>query len=328
MLKTLATVLALSACLAQTADFKEKARFTIGGDGLWDYLTLDAAGKRLYVARETRVAVVDTASGKLVGEVPGLDGAHGVALVPELGLGFASSGKSGTVVAFDLEKLETRATIGVGRGADAILYDPASKLVFVFNAKSRDASVIDPKTKKVLGTIALPGKPEFGVSDGKGKIYVNLETTSELARIDARKLALESRIPLAPCTQPTGLAIDRETGRLFAGCRNRKLVVVDPERSRVLKSFDVGSNVDGVAFDPKRKLVFVPGGDGTMVVLREKSPEAFELHARFDTKKGARTIALDPESGRVYVVTADRGPAVSGEAHASVLPGTFVVLVY
>ena len=293
---------------------------------------MDDSGDHLYIARSNRVMVVDTASGKLVGEVTGVEGAHGVALVPKLNLDFATAGKLGQVLAFDLKSLKVVAEIKAGENSDAILYDSFTNRVFAFNGKSRNITVIDPKTKTVIGTIAVEGKPELGVSDGAGKIFLNFEDKSEVVAIDAKKMKVLHAYPLSPCEEPTGIAMNAATHHLFVGCGNGMAAVVDSRSGKVLQTLPVGKGVDGAAFDHSRKLAFFPAGEGNLNILRE-TKNGFEPFQKVTTQKGCKTVAVDSKSGKAYLPSAEYGPAPEASAEGKkrsrppMLPGSFAVLV-
>jgi DNA-binding beta-propeller fold protein YncE len=279
----------------------------LGGEGRWDYVTVDTAGNRLFIARQTRVMVVDIAGGKLLGEISGVDGAHGVALDYSTGHGFATAGRSGTVTMFDLATLEVLGTHPAAAGADAILYDPASKQVLTFNGDAHSASVIDPVSGEAVGAIPLGGKPEFGVAAGDGRVYVNIEDRGEIVEIDAPARRVARRWSLRPCVEPTGLAIDRLHHRLFSGCHNQLMAISDAAAGRLIATVPIGRGVDGNAFDPATGLAFSSNGEGTLTVVQEDSPSAFHRVATVATRQGARTMALDPRTHRIFTVTGDRG---------------------
>jgi DNA-binding beta-propeller fold protein YncE len=306
--------------------------YKLGGEGGWDYLTLDSSSRRLYISRATHVIVIDADSGKPVGDIPDTPGVHGIALAPELGRGFISNGREGTVTIFDLQTLKLISKVKVGENPDAILYDPATKRVFTFNGKSHDSTAIDATKGTVLGTIKLEGKPEFAASDGKGEIFVNIEDKSQLDAIDPAKLEVKSRWPLAPCEEPSGLSIDREHRLLFAGCDNKMMAVVDADSGKVLATPTIGDGVDATAFDPSTGLAFASCGEGVLTVVREESPNKFSVAENVKTQEGARTLALDDKTHQVFVVTAKFGPPPAPTAEQphprhSILPDTFVVLV-
>jgi DNA-binding beta-propeller fold protein YncE len=301
-----------------------------GNEG-WDYLTLDSEARRLYVTRGDRVVVLDLAREKVIGEIPGT-GVHGVALARELRRGFASAGGSDSVILFDLDKLTVLGQVSVGKGPDAILYDPFSRRVFVFGGESKSATAIEAADGKLAGTVDLAGKPEFGVSDGKGTIYVNIGDTNEVVAFGSRDLEVRSRWPLAPCERPTGLAIDRARGRLFVGCRSQRLAVLDTAGGKVLATLPIGRGVDGVAFDAMRGLAFASTGDGALTVVREDAPGHFVVVENATTLPGARTLALDPRTHRIYLPTAAFGPPPKAtpedpRPRGPMVPGSFVILV-
>jgi DNA-binding beta-propeller fold protein YncE len=306
--------------------------YKLGGEGGWDYLNLDSSSRRLYISRATHVIVIDADSGKPVGDIPDTPGVHGIALAPELGRGFVSNGREGTVTIFDIQTLKLITKVKVGDNPDAILYDPATKRVFTFNGKSHDSTALDAAKGTVLGTIKLEGKPEFAASDGKGEIFVNIEDKSQLDAIDPAKLEVKSRWPLAPCEEPSGLSIDRENRRLFAGCDNKMMAVVDADSGKVLATPAIGDGVDATAFDPGTGLAFASCGEGVLTVVREESPNKFSVAENVKTQEGARTLALDDKTHQVFVVTAKFGPPPAPTADQphprhSILPDTFVVLV-
>jgi DNA-binding beta-propeller fold protein YncE len=306
----------------------------IGGEGGWDYLTVDPAARRLYASHSTKVEVVDLDSGKKVGEVLNLSGVHGIAVAGDLNRGFISNGRSSTVTIFDLKTLATVADVKVtGENPDAILYDPASSQVFAFNGRSKNATVLEAKTGKVVGTIELGGKPEFATSDLKGRVFVNLEDLSEIAVIDAKTLAVKAHWPLKPCQEPSGMAIDRKHHRLLSGCDNKMAAVVDTENGKVVTTVPIGEGVDANAFDPETGLGFSSnGGDATLTVIHEDSPDHFTVVENVPTRKGARTMALDEKTHTLYLSTAQFGPAPAPTAEQprprpTILPNTFTILV-
>ena len=313
--------------------FKVSHRILLGGEGGWDALTVDGATHRLFVTHGTRIQVVDTQTDSILGEIPETPGVHGVALARDLGRGFTSNGRDSSVTMFDLKTLAVLGKVKLdARNPDAIEYDPGAKRVFVFNGGSASATAIDAQKGIVVGNVPLNGRPEFAAADGAGKVYVNLEDSSAVVAFDARTLRILHRWPLAPGEEPSGLAMDREHQRLFAGCANEKLVVLDAGDGHVVTVLPIGKNVDGVAFDPKRQLVFSSNGEGTLTVIHEDAPDKYSVLETIPTQKGGRTLALDEETGSVYVPTAEFGPPPAPTAdhphpRGSVLPGTFVVLV-
>jgi YVTN family beta-propeller protein len=324
---TLLGTMAALVAVASGADYKVVKTWKLGGDGGWDYLTADSAGHRLFIARSTRVMVIDTESGRQLGEIPDTTGVHGIALDYEIGRGFTSNGREDTVSVFDLKSLAVEKKIKVGSGPDAILYDPFSKRVFTFNGKGQDrsATAIDASKGEVVGKVELGGKPEFAATDEKGTVFVNIEDTSELVAFDPQKLTVKSRWKLADCEEPTGLAIDRKNRRLFAGCGgNKKMAIVDADSGKVVATPAIGDGCDATAFDADRGLAFASAGDGTITVIKEESADKFSVAQTVTTQKGARTMAVDTKGHQLFTVTAN----VSGTREArKVEPDSFVVLV-
>jgi len=303
-----------------------------GGDGGWDYLTVDSAARRLYISRSTHVMVVDIDTEKVVGDIPDTPGVHGIALAPELRRGFISNGKADTATIFDLNTLKVLGQVKTGTNPDAILYDPATKRVFTFNGRSKDATVFDAVSAKVLATIALGGKPEFAVADGKGKVYVNIEDTGAVVEIDSRKLVVSKRSSLKPCEKPTGMAIDAEHNRVFSGCHSKVMAVLDTETSNVIALVPIGEGVDANGFDPGTGLAFSSNGDGTLTVVRETSPGKFEVAETVATERGSRTMAIDPKTHIIYLPAALFAPAPPATPEAPnprpiMIKGSFTVLV-
>jgi hypothetical protein len=329
---SLALLIAAAAVAAAAPGYKVVNTFKVGGDGGWDYLTADATARRLYISRATHVMVLDLDSGKTVGDIGDTPGVHGIALAPELGRGFTSNGRENTVSIFDLKTLATSSKVKVGDNPDAILYDPATKRVFTFNGKSQDSTAIDATSGKVLGTIKLDGRPEFAATDGKGFVFVNIEDKSELSEIDANKLEVKATWPLAPCKEPSGLAMDQKNRRLFSGCDNKMMAVVNADTGKVLATPAIGDGVDATAFDGETGLAFASCGEGVLTVVHEDSPDKFSSAETVPTQQGARTMALDLKTHHAYVVTAKFGPppaATTENPHPrrTILPDSFVVLV-
>ena len=305
--------------------FSVKQKFVLAGDGSWDYLTYDEPGKRLFITRGSHVMVVDPANGKQLADIPDTPGVHGVVLVPGLAKGFISAGRANQVMVFDLSSLKQTARIPVGDTPDAIAYEPLSGRVFTFNARSKDTTAIDAKTDKVVGTVALGGKPEFAVANGSGKLFVNIETTAEIAEIDARSLKVIHRWPMKGCEEPTGLAFDKEAALLFSGCSNKTLAVVSAKDGTLVTTLPIGDGVDGVAYDDGSHLVISSNGEGTLTVIGEKDGK-WAVQENVPTQPGARTLTLNPASHEVYVVTAT--PASQPvDGRRSYVPGSFTLLV-
>jgi DNA-binding beta-propeller fold protein YncE len=327
-------LLAVAPALFAAGDpnFQVTAHFATAGEGGWDYLTFDAEGRRLFITRATHVQVLDTATGKLLGDIPNTSGAHGVALASDLGIGAISNGKAGSVSLFNLKSLEKTADVKAGTKPDAILYDAASHLVFAFNGVSHDVTVIDPAKAAAVATIPLPGQPEFGATDLQGHVFVNLEDKSEIAEIDVQHKTVLAHWPLTGCDGPTGLAIDRAHNRLFSVCANQVMTVLDPASGKVVATVPIGKHPDAAAFDSALGLAFSSNGDGTLTVVHQESPDSYKVLQNVPTASGARTLALDPGSHTVYLVTAKFGPApaaTAADAHArpTMIPGSFEVLV-
>jgi YVTN family beta-propeller protein len=282
-------------------------KIPLEGEEGWDYLSLDSAGRRLYISRETRVLVFDLETEAAVGDIRGMNGVHGIAIAQESNRGFTSNGKDGTSIYFDLKSLKPLGQVKTGKNPDAIIYDPATKRVFVMNGGSDSATVIDAATGNVAGTISLGGAPEFAVADGAGRVYVNVEDKNQIVVIDSRKLAVFARWTLGGGQKPTGLAIDRKNRRLFSTCRDSKtMVVLDADTGKILASLPIGAGVDAADFDPEPGLAICSNGDATMTVVREESPVKFAVLENVQTWGGAKTMALDPRTHRVYLVAADQ----------------------
>ena len=306
---------------------------TIGGEGGWDFLTVDPAGERLYVAHGTQTEVIDLKTHKAIGVVPNTPAAHGVAVVPSANRGYVSCGRNNFCVMFDLKTLKNLGTIATGPKPDALFYDEFSKRVFAFSNEGGRSSVLDPATGQVVGTAELGGDVELPATDGKGHIFVNLEDKSEIVEFDAKTLAVLHRYPLAPGAEPTGLAFDVKNNRLFSACANEKLIVTDSQTGRQVAVLPIGKNVDGAAFDAATGNILTTNGDGTLTVIHQDTPAKYTVVATIATAKGARTIAQDPKTHHFFTCTADLGPAPAATAETpnprpSIVPGTFRVLEF
>ena len=303
--------------------------FKIGGEGRWDYVSLDPKAGRIYVPRSTRVMVLDL-NGSVKGEISGTLGVHGVAFSKELDRGWTSNGQANTVTVFRLSTLEVEKVVKTtGENPDAILFEPATRRVFTFNGRGKNATVIDAATSAVAGTIALSGKPEFAVADGKGRVYVNNEDTSEILAISAHTLRVEAAWPIKPVVAPTGLALDVEQNRLFSVGRNKLAAVVDAATGKVLSILPIGSGTDGVAFDPGTGCAYASNGEGTLTVIRQADPKTYEVSATIPTRAGARTIVVNPLTHRLYLPTAQFVPALKGAepaARPAMIPDSFQVI--
>ena len=312
--------------------FRILKTYEIGGEGRWDYLTFDAEGRRLFVTRSTHVMVLDADTGKSVGEIADTPGVHGVALAPDLGRGFTSNGKANTATIFDLKTLKVIASVQTGENPDAIVYEPMTKRIFTMNGRSHDATAIDAVAGTALGRIELGGRPEFAVADGSGKLFVNLEDKSEVVVLDAKELKVTARWPLAPGEEPSGLAIDVKSRRLFSVCGNKMMVVLDADSGKVLATPAIGEDVDAAAFDPATDLVFSSNGDGTLTIVHEESPSTFTVVQNVTTLRGARTMALDLKTHNVFLPTAKFEPVPEGAKDSprprpNMVPGSFRIIV-
>ncbi|HSP68584.1 MAG TPA: YncE family protein [Bryobacteraceae bacterium] len=313
--------------LAAAPGYKVIDKIKIGGAGQWDYVFIDSDAGRLYVSHGNQTEVIDTAANKLVGTIPDTTGVHGIAIANDLGKGFTSNGRANNVTIFDLKTLTATGKVDTGMNPDAILYEPVSHRLFTFNGRSSDATVIDPKAGTVITTLPVGGKPEFAQYDGKGKVYFNVENTGEIVELDAAKAAITRRIPLAPCEDPTGLAIDRQKQRLFAACGNKKMAIVDYAAGKVIATVDIGAGADGAAFD--NGFAFSSnGGDGTMTVVQETSAGKFEVVETVQTARTARTMVADPKTHKLYLPAAEQGPPpAGGKGRGTVVPDSFHVIV-
>lgn len=316
---------------AATAPYVLAEKFPIHDEAGWDYPSVDADAHLLYLSRATHVAVMDTRTGSVVGEIGDTPGVHGIALATDLGRGFISAGKANQVVAFDLRSRQILARIEVGNKPDAILYDPGTQKVFAFNGHSHDVSVIDAAGDKVVATVALGGAPEFARADGSGHIFVNLEDKNQLAAVDAHSLAVTAHWPLPGCDEPSGLAIDAQHHRSFSVCGNSSMSILDTQTGRAVGTLPIGRGVDGAEFDAQSQNVFSANGEGTLTIVHEIDPEHFAVSQTLPTQRGARTIALDDRTHKLYLPAASFGTAKATalEAHPKppILPGSFVVLV-
>ena len=282
-------------------------KIPIPGQGGFDYLFIDESARRLYVSHGTQVEVLDVDSGNIVGKVPNTLGVHGIAIAPELGLGFVSDGQTSTVTVFDLKTLKTTGEIPTGKKPDAIIYDPATSQVFAFNGGSNSTTVISAADSKVKATIDLGGGPEFAVADGNGFVFNNLEDKNELIKIDARKDSVVQRWPLAPCEAPSSMAMDKANRRIFIGCRSKVMAVVDADSGKVITTVPIGDHVDASAFDPESKLIFNSNGEGTISIIHEDSKDKYSVVQTVKTVPRARTMALDLKTHQAFLSTIEDG---------------------
>ena len=315
--------LGCAALVLAAAQYQQVAKYQLGGEGSWDYLTLDQASHRLYVSHSAQLHVLDSVSGAVIGSVPA-QGMHGIALATEFGRGYISNGGADNAEVVDLATLKVVGEIPTGKKPDAVLYDPATKQVFVNNGDSESSTVIRASDGKVAGTVALGGAPEASVSDGKGMVYTNLEEKSEIVKIDARQLKVVARWKVAPCEAPAALAMDAGSRRLFAGCRNKMMAMVDADTGKVVTTRPIGDHVDAAVFAADLKLLYLSNGDGTVNIFRLDSPSTVTPVETVRTQAGAKTMALDGKTHRIYVSTADYEPG----GGRKVKPGSFKVLVY
>lgn len=303
----------------------------VPGDTFWDYLKFDPTSRRLFISHGTHVVVVDVDSGKVVGDIGGMQGIHGIVLAPEFNRGFVTDGRAAKVWIFDLKTLQVTGSAPADPDADGEVYDPASKRVFTMNGDSKSSTVIDASTGNVVGKIELGGQPEFPVADGKGHVYANIESTSEIVEIDSNTMKITHRWPLAPAQSPSGLAIDAEHGILFSGCHNKMMAIVDANTGKVIATPPIGQGVDATRFDPGTGYAFSSNGDGTLTVIHEDSPTQFSVVENVTTERGARTMALDPTTHQVFLVTAQVTRIQNPPPHTrpfKMVPGSFHVLVF
>ncbi len=328
----LAIVLASTQMNAQTSGFQLIKKTIVGGEGGWDYLTVDSENRRLYVSHSTKVEVLNIDTHEKVGEIANLQGVHGIAIVPKKGRGITTNGRTNTATIFDLNSLAPIAEVPTGKNPDALLYDNFSNRVYIFNHSGGDATVVDIATGKVTGTVVLGGEAvEAGVSDENGTIFVNLEDINEIVSIDTKSLTVKTRWKIAPGEEPTGLALDRETHRLFTVCHNEWMMILDSDNGKVVAQVPIGKRVDGVVFDPSTKLAISSNGEGSISIVKEISANEFKLVETVKTEVGARTITMDHKTHHVFVSSAQYGtaPAATTEnprPRPPVLPGTFMIL--
>jgi len=310
--------------------YKVLNKIKIGGTGGWDYVAVDPNANRVYASHATLVEVVDTSTGKVVGQITQLHGVHGVTVAPEFGKGFITNGQSNSVTIFDLKTLAKVGEPQTGQNPDSACFEPTTKHIYTFNGKSNDSTAIDPKTNEVIKTFPVGGKPEECAPDGTGKIYVNLEDSSEIVEIDAAKTAITRRAPLAPCDSPSGLAIDQKNKKLFSVCDNKMMVITDIPSLKVVGTAPIGPGADGAGFDVGLGLAFSSnGGDGTLTIVKQVNGK-YEAVDTVPTERGARTMTVDQKNHRVYLLAAEYGPAPETggkKGRPPILPDSFHVLV-
>jgi DNA-binding beta-propeller fold protein YncE len=326
-MRNLILALTAVATLAQAGQYRITQTYVLGGDGSWDYIVPDPPNHRLFIGRQNRVMVVDEDNGKLLGEVTGIQGAHGTAVANDTGHGFATSGNDQSVVMFDLKTFKVLGRIPAAEDADAVIYDDVSKRVFTFNGDAHSSTVIDPRAGTLITNVPLGGKPEYGVSAGDGKVYANLTDISEVVEIDAKAATVLRRWPTAPCKQPVAMAIDTAHYRLFSGCRSDVMAISDYQAGKVVATVPIGSGVDGAGYDALSANAFASNADGTLTVVHQDSPDQYRVVESVPTAPAARNMGLDPITHRLFLVSAKFGPApASGRGRAPVLPGSFTLM--
>ena len=328
----IALLVSFAAAAPAASDYHLLKKVTLAGEGGWDYLSADPVSHHVFISRGTHIMVVD-AEGKVVGDVPNVDGTHGAAIVSELNRGFSSNGRSNSVTIFDLKTLAKIKEVKLeADGPDGFLYDPATKRVFVFNARSKDASAVDASTGEAVGNVPLGGKPEAAQADGSGHIWVNIEDKAQLTELDSKALKVVNTWPLMGCEEPTGMAIDTSHKRLFIGCHSKVMLVSDYD-GKIVGSVPIGEGVDAANFDPATGLAFASCGDGTITVAHEDSPMKFTVVQTISTQRGARTMTLDTKNHNIYTVTSDFNPppaptAENPRPRPVPIPSTFTLLIY
>ena len=330
MMALVLTLAALTSIRAQpSATYRVTHTYTLGGDGSWDYIVPDPPNHRLFIARQNRVMVVDEDNGTLLGEITGIQGAHGTAVAESTGHGFATSGNDQSVVMFDLKTFKALGRIPAAEDADAIIYDSVSNRVFTFNGDAHSSTVIEPRAGALITNIPLGGKPEYGASAGDGKVYANLTDTSEVVEIDAKTATVARRWSTAPCKQPVSMALDTAHHRLFSGCRSGVMAISDYQAGKVVATVPIGAGVDGTGFDAASGNAFASNADGTLTVVHQDAPDQYHVLETLQTPQGSRNLGLDATNHRVFVVSAKFGPVPTGpgRGRAPVLPGTFTLMV-
>ena len=299
----------------------------VPGEEGWDYVAVDSDARRVYISHGTHVVVMNADTYAIEGDIPDTQGVHGIAVAPDLGRGFVSSGRANTATIFDLKTLKTIGTVKTDANPDAIAYDAVSKRVFTFNGRGKNTTAINAADGSVVGALALGGKPEFAVADGKGSIFVNNEDTSEVIQLDTQKLTETHRWPLAPCKSPSGLAMDLKTRRLFSVCDEKVMAVVNADTGKVVATPTICEGPDAAAFDPATNYAFASCGDGNLTVIHEDSPDKFTVIDSVPTKKSARTLGLDLKTHNIFLPAADFDPPAPGERRGKMKPGSFVIVV-
>ena len=331
-MRRLTVTLSLFALPLHAQTYEITHSYNVGGDGGWDYVVPDAPNHRVFIARQSRVMVVDMNDGHLIAELKGINGAHGVALAPGTGHGFATSGNDSSIVMFDLKTYKTLGRIPAADDADAIIYDPSSGRVFSFNGDANSTTVVDPKKGTLIANVALGGKPEYGQSARNGKVYVNLVDSSQVVELDSKKLVVTRRWSTGACKNPVSMAIDTRHQRLFSGCRSGVMAISDYKNGSVIATVPIGRGVDGAGYDPAKRDAYASNVDGTLTVIHQDTPDSYHVVENVQTAQGARNMGLDPASHRIYLVSAKFGPIPDStpsnpRRRPPVLPGSFFVLV-
>lgn len=334
MKKILLTLIIIASILnANSQTYAVSKKINVPGDGGWDYSAVDSENQKLFVSHGDVVNVIDLKTDQTVAIIPDTKGVHGIAIANDLNKAFISNGKDNSITIIDLTTFAFIEKVAIqGIKPDAILYDKFSKKIFSFNAKTKDVTVLDAKTNKIVKTIPLEGKPEFSASNEKGLLYVNIEDKNEIKTIDTKKLEVVAKWSIAPGDEPTGLALDIKTNRLFAVCSNKLIVIVDAKSGKIMTTLPIGDGCDGVAFDAKKKLAFASSGDGTITVIKEDKKDLFTVLETIQTQKGARTISINTTNGSLYLTTPEFGPkpeptTENPKPRASIVPNSFKVLV-
>jgi YVTN family beta-propeller protein len=324
----LVVLLSINCSIAQTGSGLQVVKtFHIASSGGWDYLAVSPVSNSLYVSHGTQVNVLDKNSGDSIGVIPNTIGVHGIAFAPEFGKGFTSNGRSNSVTVFDIKTNQILDSVKTGENPDAILFEPYSKKIITCNGRSHDLSIIDPSNNTVIATVPLDGKPETAISDAEGKVYVNIEDKSEISKVDMKTNKVETTWSTSPGESPSGLAIDRKTHRLFAGCDNKLLVVVNADNGKVVAQLPIGDGCDGAGFDGGLNYVYASCGEGVLTVIKEQSSDQYTVLDNVQTKKSARTCAVDEKTHEVFLSAADLEPNPPAGTRPRMTPGTFQILV-
>jgi DNA-binding beta-propeller fold protein YncE len=325
------SIVAAPAVAAQS--YEVTHTYNVGGEGGWDYVIPDAPNHRLFIGRSNRLMVVDMNDGRLLGEVTGINGAHGTALVPDIGRGFATSGNDSSILMFDAKTYKGLLKIPAAPDADAIIYDPAAKRVFSFNGDANSSTVVDPRRGTRIASIPLGGKPEYGQSSRDGKVYVNLVDSSHIVEIDTKDLKVTRRWSTAPCKNPVSMAIDIRRQRLFSGCRSGVMAVSDYKNGKIVATVPIGQGVDGAGYDPGRRDAYASNADGTLTIIHQDTPDKYHVVESVSTGERGRNMGIDPATHRIYIASAKFGPvpadstAANPRRRAPMMPGSFTVIV-